>query len=84
MSIDTDFRVHPDSTVDKPLDETVVPDTGLAGDWTQPIYECALCGAWSMDHRLFVVVVVGNGPAHQCKDFGRCQRTQARRAGRAS
>lgn len=72
MSTDTDFRVHPDSTVDKPLDETVVPDTGICGTFRQRMYECALCGFWSMDHRLFLPVVVSNEHGHQCRDFGRC------------
>lgn len=78
MSITTDYRVHPDSTVDKPLDESVIPDTGICGTFRQAIYQCVLCQGWSMDHRMFIAITVSNGTGHQCKDFTRCQRRSDR------
>jgi len=76
----TDYRQHPDSTVAAPLDELIIPDTGICGTFRQPMYECALCGSWSMDHRLFLGVSVSNQVGYQCKDFAACQRAQARRS----
>ena len=72
MSIATDYRQHPDSTVDAPVSESIVPDTGICGNFRQATYECVLCGFWSMDARLFLAVTVSNGTGHQCKDFERC------------
>jgi len=80
MSIATDYRQHPDSTVAAPLDEDIIPDTGICGTFRQSMYECALCGSWSMDHRLFLGVSVSNQVGYQCKDFAACQRAQARRS----
>ena len=67
-----------------PFDPPSCDDTGICGTFRQPMYECVLCGFWSMDHRLFLDTSIGRTIGYQCKDFGRCQRTQARRAGRAS
>jgi hypothetical protein len=67
-----------------PFPPPTCDDTGICGNFRQRMYECALCEFWSMDSRLFLTVVVSNGTGHQCKDFGSCQRRQARRAVRAS
>jgi hypothetical protein len=67
-----------------PFEPPTCDDTGICGSFRQPIYQCALCGSWSTDPSDYLPVVVSNGSGHQCKDFGRCQRRQARRAGRAS
>ena len=57
-----------------PFEPPTCDDTGRCGNFTQPIHECCVCGFWSMDHRLFTVVMVAGHPARQCRDFGRCVR----------